>query len=349
MTRKYAAIPMTLALLTLPLLPSCKKSEAPATTAEQVSAVAAPAEKADGATDKKKEDPNMKVAVVNDRVITAGELDKEFAPIATRLQKMGAPQEKMDEMRLMFLGKYIEREVLLQEAAKHNYQITDEQVQAEFDKFHGRFPDPEAFNNFLKESGTDEASLKNQLKQGLLIDKLIADEVESKVVIDDAAAKAYYDGNTDQFNHPEQLKASHILVKVDSDATADQKAEAKKKAEDLLGKVKAGGDFAALAKEFSACPSGQKGGDLGYFQKGQMVKPFEDACLALKPGEVSGIVETQFGFHIIKLVDHKAAGLTSFDEVKEELTKYLKSTEVQKQLKSFLDEAKKNAKVERFI
>ena len=342
-------------LLTLPLLPSCQKDKAPKNE-NQAAAVPAiapaasgAAQAADASTDKKAEDPNMKVAIINDRVFTAGELDKEFAPISGRLVKMGAPAEKIKEMRIMFLGKLIERELLFQEAKKHNFVASEEQVNKELQELKGRFPSEEEFLNFLKESSFDLETLKKQISEGNIIDQLVKEEVEAKVAIDDAAIKAFYDAHTDQFMRPEQLKASHILVKVDNAADEAKKTEAKKKAEDILKKVKAGGDFAALAKEFSNCPSAAQGGDLGYFGKGQMVKPFEDACLALKVGEISGLVETQFGYHIIKLTDHKDAGMVPLDEVKEGLGKQLKEREVQTKMREYIETLRKNAKVERMI
>jgi peptidyl-prolyl cis-trans isomerase C len=104
---------------------------------------------------------------------------------------------------------------------------------------------------------------------------------------------------------PEQVHARHILVKVDPKADATQKAAARKKIEDIQKQLKNGEDFSELAKKASDCPSNAKGGDVGYFGRGQMVKPFEDAAFSLKPGEVSGIVETEFGLHLIKVMDKK--------------------------------------------
>ena len=117
---------------------------------------------------------------------------------------------------------------------------------------------------------------------------------------------------------PEQVRASHILIStkpIDPNADPNQaKAQAKDKAEELLKKVKDGADFAALAKENSDCPSNAQGGDLGLFPRGQMVKPFEDAAFALKVGEISDLVETQFGYHIIKVTEHQDPNQITFRE-----------------------------------
>jgi peptidyl-prolyl cis-trans isomerase C len=136
---------------------------------------------------------------------------------------------------------------------------------------------------------------------------------------------------------------------VDPKADSAKKEEARKKIESVQEKLKAGGDFAALAKELSDCPSKEKGGDLGYFGKGQMVKPFEDAALALKPGETSGIVETQFGYHIIKLVEIKTEGIMPYTEVKDQLTQYLKQEKVKAGLDSYLAGLEKMSKIEKLI
>jgi len=143
--------------------------------------------------------------------------------------------------------------------------------------------------------------------------------------------------------------ASHILIKVDSKADASKKAEARKKIEKIQKKVKKGEDFAALAKEFSEGPSGAKGGDLGYFKRGQMVKPFEDVAFALKPVEVSDIVETRFGYHLIKVIDKKPEKVIAFAEVKDKLQQYIKRQKIQGQVNQYIEELKGKAKIDRFL
>jgi peptidyl-prolyl cis-trans isomerase C len=157
------------------------------------------------------------------------------------------------------------------------------------------------------------------------------------VKVDEAKAKAFYDENNAFFEVPEQIRASHILIKTD-DATNDVlKAAARAKIEGILKQVKDGGDFAALAAANSDCPSKSNGGDLGLFGKGQMVPPFEEAAFALSTNEVSGVVETSFGYHIIKLTDRVPASKRAFDEVKEQIVSRLTSEEQGKIVSEYVE------------
>jgi peptidyl-prolyl cis-trans isomerase C len=145
------------------------------------------------------------------------------------------------------------------------------------------------------------------------------------------------------------VQASHILIKVDPQADESQRAEARKKIEEIKKKLGKGGDFAALAKEFSQCPSGSKGGDLGYFRRGQMVKAFEEAAFALKRGEVSDLIETKFGYHLIKAIDKKPETTIAFEEIKSKLGRYLKQNKVQEEVRQYVEKLKEKVKVERFL
>ena len=111
-------------------------------------------------------------------------------------------------------------------------------------------------------------------------------------------------------------------------------------------KLVAGGDFAELAKQFSDCPSSSRGGDLGYFSRGKMVKPFEDAAFALKIGEMSNVVETKFGYHVIKVTDKKPESVTEFDKEKEKLSNYLKREKIQKAVEEYVAKLKQTAKID---
>lgn len=188
------------------------------------------------------------------------------------------------------------------------------------------------------------ADVKNELYWQVCVEKLYASKPENKPVTAEEAKK-FFDDNPQYFEQPEQIQASHILIKTEGLDEA-KKAEAKTKIEGLLKEVKAGKDFAELAKTNSDCPSKERGGDLGLFGRGQMVKPFEDAAFAMKVGDVSDVVETQFGYHIIKLTDHKEAKKYTFDEMKSKITDELNRQKVSQFWAGYSAEMKKNAKID---
>ena len=146
-----------------------------------------------------------------------------------------------------------------------------------------------------------------------------------------------------------QVKASHILIRVDPGADESAKKASRSELERIQKRVKKGEDFAALAREFSQGPTGIKGGDLGYFSRGRMVKSFEEAAFALNPGDVSGIVETRFGYHLIKVTDKREEGVIGFDEVKDRLHEGLKRVAVQEEVGKHVAELRKKADLEIFL
>jgi len=184
-------------------------------------------------------------------------------------------------------------------------------------------------------------------ENNLLASLYIKQEVIGKISIPEEELKKYYDSNKDEFKTPEMVRVRHILVKVDESAPEKDKKAAKKKAENILKKIKSGEDFAKLAGEVSDDPgSKQKGGELGFFSRDRMVKPFEDAAFALKPGEVSGLVKTQYGYHIIKAEEKKAAGIQPFDDVKERIRQKLLQDQTKSKVLAFIEKAMKDAKAE---
>ncbi len=149
-------------------------------------------------------------------------------------------------------------------------------------------------------------------------------DYSDKVDISQEESKAYYDENVDDFVIQEQVRARHILIKVPPDADNERVEEIREKAEQIRAQAKKGEDFASLAEKHSEGPTAEKGGDLGFFPRGRMVKEFEDAAFSLKQGEISPIVRTQFGFHIIKVEDHKQERLQSLDEVRKSIESTLR-------------------------
>jgi peptidyl-prolyl cis-trans isomerase C len=292
-----------------------------------------------------------KAALVNDTVITQAELDSQMNMVVDRLRASGRLPDvsQLDQLRSQVLENLIARELLYQESQKKGIKISQEAVNEQLINLKAQFPNEAEFNNALTRMNLTEASIKEKLERDLILKKLIDDEVAPGVKLSDIEIRAFYDNNPEAFKQPERVKASHILIKVDPKADASQKAEAKKKIDLVQAKLQKGEDFGALAKEYSEGPSGPEGGDLGYFTRGQMVKPFEDAAFAMKPGEVSGVVETKFGYHLIKVTDKKPETTMSYDEVKTRLEEFLKQRKMQEEINVYVKRLEEKAKIERFV
>ena len=169
--------------------------------------------------------------------------------------------------------------------------------------------------------------------------------VLSKVKVTDKDVDEYYKNHPKEFEKPETVKARHILIGFKGDMTEDQKKELRKKADDVLKKAKGGEDFAQLASEYSDDPGSKtKGGELGYFPKGNMVPEFENAAFNLKPGEISNVIETPYGYHIIKVEDKKAGEMPAFDSIKEQVRVKATQDAEQKKINEFIEKAKKDTK-----
>jgi peptidyl-prolyl cis-trans isomerase C len=272
-----------------------------------------------------------------------------LAPQKEMMVKMGRPvtAEMQQQMEKRMLEMLVEKQIVQDKIASEGIVVTDEDIKAEIDDIaKQRGVSSEEFKkSLLERSGISDADFKEQVSISLGFEKLLKKEMEGKVEkVTEQSAKGYYDENAKKFTNEEQAKASHILIDTRGKDEAG-KAEAKVQAEDILKQVKDGGDFAELAKAHSSCPSKSKGGDLGYFEKGRMVPEFSQAAFALKVGEVSDVVETQFGYHIIKLTDLKEAGVLKFEEEKDKIMETLESNQKKEFAGKFIEGVKSEAKV----
>ena len=292
-----------------------------------------------------------KVAVVNGVVITRTQYDKELDVHRERISRQGKQisDDQVAELQKDILEGLIEREVLYQESQKAGIKITDQKVNEQLSGIKKRFPNEEEFKKALASMNLTEAEVREQIQRGLAIRELIDTKVANKIVITEEETKAYYTDNPQLFKKPAQVKASHILIKVEPTADDAKKAAAGKKIEEIQQKLKEGGEFAELAKEYSEGPSSTKGGDLGYFQRGQMVKAFEDTAFSMKANEISGRVETRFGYHLIKVYDKKPTQTLSYADVKDKIAQRLKQEKVEKDATRYVETLKKDAKVEKLL
>ena len=193
--------------------------------------------------------------------------------------------------------------------------------------------------------------MKNDVRNRLSYDKFMTPLLEGKMSVTEEDARKYYDENPKRFEQPEQIAVSHILIKSEpidpniadpNEAKKQSKAAALAKAQDLLKQIKDGADFAELAKANSACPSAKDGGDLGFLPRGQTTPPFEKAAFDLELGQLSDIVETSYGYHIIKKTGQKDASTIPFEEASKSIIMQL----VKKQQNEFIEEYMEKLKAE---
>ncbi|MCD6352630.1 MAG: peptidylprolyl isomerase [Proteobacteria bacterium] len=292
-----------------------------------------------------------KVAVVNGTEISRSDFDREITGIQQQYSKMKRPinDSQLSKIKKDILERLINHELLYQESQKSGIKVEKAAVDNQFKKFKEQVSKEGGFADWLTQMKLTENEVLSQFEQGLSIQQFIDKQFGEKVTITDEKARLFYDGHPEFFKQPSKIKASHILIKVDPKADETKKAEARKQIEKIQKRLQQGDDFATLAKEFSQCPSSANGGDLGYFNRGQMVKPFEEAASNLKPGELSGIVETTFGYHLIKVYDKKPEAVTAFGDIKDKLKQHLKQKEIEKEVKLYVEDLKKKAKIETFL
>jgi len=289
------------------------------------------------------------VATVNGQNITKQQLQDLFnAAIQASGAKIGDLNAQQQLGGYTQLLQDLIMDKLVAEAASTE-KVSDADVDAELAKIKGQFPDEKAFQDQIAQAGMTPEKLKENIRTGLQQSRWMKSQVKTTDVTDEQA-KTFYESNIKEFEQPQTVKASHILFMVDPDASPDvvkQKEEAAAKAAE---RAAAGEDFTKLAKELSEEPgASESGGDLGFFPKDRMVPGFAEVAFAQNVGDISKPVKTQFGWHVIKVTDKKEAGTAPFDQVKEQVVSYLKSTSQREAVQAVLNKLKESAKIETFL
>jgi len=299
------------------------------------------------------------VATVNGVDITESKVQALMAP---QLEQMAAKdwsklppafaEQYKKQLRQQALENLIVEQLLDAKLKQAKIEVTEEEVMAQIGKIASGQRPPLSVDDFKKkieEYGRNFDELKQQIHKGLGYQKLMESQLAGKITVTEEDANNYYSENQKEFETPDQVRASHILIEPKPTAANgdpnEAKAQAKAKAQNLLEQIKGGADFAELAKTNSACPSSAKGGDLGFFGRGDMVEPFEKAAFSLEPGQISDVVETQFGYHIIKVTDHKNAGIMTFEQAKDGIINKLTQKKRFELAREFIESLKAKAKI----
>jgi peptidyl-prolyl cis-trans isomerase C len=294
--------------------------------------------------------PENKIASVNGVVITKEEVQFELNQFKRRLaaQNQGVPDAQMTFLKEKLIEDLINKELLYQASKTEGIIVEQSVVDNHIASLKSKFSNQNDFEGALKNINISLSDLKLKIHKGYAIQQLIDKQILTNLEVTEKESNDYYNDHPNIFKQPEQVKASHILIKLDAGSDEETKSTAVKKIEAIRKKIKMGEDFASLAEKHSEGPSNVKGGDLGYFGRDQMVKPFEDAAFALKPGQVSGVVETQFGYHLIKVFDKRPEKVMPYKETKDSIERILKQKKMETALQDHIEKLKDNAKIEMF-
>lgn len=289
-------------------------------------------------------------AKVNGVGIKSSEVDAAVNNFIQNQMRMGINIGNQDKTRLQkdIVDQLIAAEVLYQESKKAKLGNLTEEIEKQFEGIKKGFDSQDEFKKYLKNIGKSEKDLKDEIRKGVYINAFLEKDVYINIVVTEAEKEQLYDKDKANFEVPEKVRASHILIRVPQDASEDVKKEANTKINTLRERAKSGEDFAELAMENSEDATAPRGGDLGYFGRGVMLEAFEEAAFNLEKDEISEVLETQFGYHIIKLLDRQDARALSYHEVKDGIERFLLNQRRAEALNKFIEDLKKTAKIKIF-
>ncbi|MCG2659248.1 MAG: peptidylprolyl isomerase [Kiritimatiellae bacterium] len=324
--------------------PAPVAAPAPAATPAPPLPVAIPAPAAAVATTNT---PATVLVQVNDKTITQGDVDAEIGEISKMMQSRGRSGEQFAMMlptiKPQIIDSLVVRALLADEFAKKNITVSDAEIDKEIEKIKATLPKGKNLEELLKNNGVSDKAFREDIMEQVKLSKLLGIGEPT-----DKEMKEFYEKNKSRlYEIPETVRARHILIAVNATDDAAKKAVKKEKTEALHKQLidAKGANFEKLAKDNSDCPSKAMGGDLGEFRKGQMVPAFEAVAFGLKTNEISAVVETDFGYHVIQMIEHNIPRTVAFDEVKPQIAAQYKGRQLQEKAGPFIQELRDKAKI----
>jgi len=293
-------------------------------------------------------DPAATLVDVGGVKLTVGEADQQIAAmLGQNAGKMNPSQMEalMGRFRQQAAERFVVRTLLNQEVDKRKIVATSKDVDDAVAMIKSRLPKDMTMDDVLKRESMTMVQLRSNLTSEVRIKLLVESQIPTNIAVSDEEVTKFYNEEKEKFVQPETVEARHILLKTEASDTDAVKAQKKAKIEGLRKQLIAGADFAKLAKENSDCPSKERGGDLGSFGRGQMVKAFEDAAFSQATNAIGPVVETQFGYHIIQVTSHSAGKTTELAEVKARLVEHLKQKQQMDRFQAYIETLKAKAKV----
>ena len=293
-------------------------------------------------------DPDKYVATVNGVGILREDYETALLRTQQQLAMQGQQMSESDlpQLRQQILDQLVAEELIYQQAISQGVTAPQQQKDAQFQQIRGQFPTDEAWQNALTQGGTTEEDLKAEIERSLLIQLVVNEQLTEPLEVTDQEINSFYEENPSFFQQPEQIAARHILISTEGLSTDEEIQDARSRAQGVRDQLIEGAEFAALARERSEGPSAAQGGQLGTFGRGQMVAPFEEAAFALQPGEISQVVQTQFGFHVIQVTERIDGGIVPLADVRDQVEQYLMQEKQAELINGYVEELREAANVQ---
>jgi len=290
------------------------------------------------------------VASVNGVLIPKGFLDREIRRFEQQALSQGqtVDENQRSELSRQALDTLIDIELLYQESQRRGFEISEERIEEQVKDLQTQLGDGEGYASALEQIGISDGELRSEFRRQLAIQEMIDTDISPANTVSEQESTEFYESNPAFFFSPEQVRASHIIILVSPDAGEEQKSEARSRITEIRERIRAGEDFAELANQFSEDGSSASGGDLGFFQRGQMVKPFADAAFSLAIGELSEVVTTQYGLHLIRVTDRKEESVVPYEQAQLQIFQYLQREKTMVAIEQLAVELRGRAEIEEF-
>lgn len=290
------------------------------------------------------------IVTVDGTALTRAELEQSIDRMMQSGQARNIPPQfqaqARQQMQQQAVQQFVVRTLLTDEAERQSITVTEEERTEMLERIASQLPEGVTLEDAARQAGGSVDQLKSEIEDEIRVRKLVESQIPQPEPATAEEIEAFYESQRQRFEAPERVHARHILLKVEEDANDDAHAAARAKMAGYLTQLEEGADFAALAREHSDCPSASEGGDLGTFARGQMVPPFEQAAFGQPVGEVGDIVKTDFGYHIIEVLEREEASVESLDEVKEQIGDHLTQQQQQSAMRDYLETLRAKADIQ---
>jgi peptidyl-prolyl cis-trans isomerase C len=288
-----------------------------------------------------------RLALVNDVPITRQDVIQEAAVISAdiELRNLMWTPEQISQLSNQILGTLVDRELLYQRARQRNIEIRSQWIERALMDLKSKIGNADAFDAYLKRTGLSEEQLRERIQKGLIVKRLLHREVIRQIKVSEAEMQAFFSRHPEFFIRKDQVRVRQIFVAFHRGDDVSARGEALLRIQSIQDRLRQGADFAALALEYSEDPSKARGGDLGYLERNQLIPAFAEAAFALQPGEISDIVESRIGYHLIKMVDRNPSSQMAYRNTRTKIERTLRRNKEKAAAADYLAKLKSQAKI----